>query len=143
MFFGKVLSICCIILFISLINGYPSNTDHDKCVNYCSNDAVCLMVDNNATCYCLPEWEGKFCDIVRQKRTNKPSISTKQITRNNLRSVPCDYVPTLCKNGGLCYVDDQTTKLACQCPYPYDGARCEEYSGMYKTFYTYIRHFLH
>jgi len=117
-----------IMLFLSLVNGYPSDKNGEQCFNYCSNDAVCLTVNNNRQCYCLPEWDGQLCDIPRTDH----QIKFTQNTRNNLRNTPCTYVPTLCKNGGICYFDEGVTnKVACQCPYPYDGPRCEEYSLCY------------
>jgi len=119
-----------LILFISLVNGYPSDINNDRCINYCSNNAVCLTVNNKPQCYCLPEWDGQFCDIIRKQKSNQNISQIKQMSKNNLRNVPCTYVPDLCKNGGVCYLDDGTNKLACQCKYPYGGTRCDEYSGM-------------
>jgi len=129
------------ILFISLVNGYPSDINHDQCINYCSNDAVCLTVNNKPQCYCLPEWDGQFCDIIRQPQTNQNLPQIKQISRNNLRNTPCSYAPDLCKNGGVCYLDGTSNKLACQCPDTYSGPRCTEYSGMSNYFIRFIEQF--
>ncbi|CAF1093691.1 unnamed protein product [Rotaria sordida] len=122
------LSIGGIFLLISLVNGYPSGINTEQCLNYCFNDAVCLMNNNNPTCYCLPEWEGERCDIVRKVVQNDP-VQFKKINRTILRNDPCSYVPTLCNGKGVCYVDGG--KLTCQCQYPFAGTRCDEYSLCY------------
>jgi hypothetical protein len=127
MFGQYIVGICALTLFLSLINGLPSDKYDEQCFNnHCSNSGVCLIVDKIRQCYCLPEWEGEYCHL---KRTNH-QIKFNQL-RTQLRNTPCSYVPDLCKNSGVCYFDENTKKIACQCPYPYDGTRCDEYSGKY------------
>jgi Notch-like protein len=126
MFARYVVEMCVVLLSLLLVNGYPSDKNGKQCLNYCSNDGVCLIMDNKAQCYCLPEWEGERCDLPRINHEMKFKKTNIQ-----LRNSPCTYVPTLCKNGGVCFFDDQEKKLACQCPYPYDGPRCDEYSACY------------
>jgi len=115
-----------LILLISMINGYPSDVVNDQCVNYCSNDAVCLPTanNNNPQCYCLPGWDGERCDIVAQVQQTY-RIDKKQILRSNLRVSPCSYRPDLCVHG-MCFVNN--SQLACMCEADWAGARCEEIS---------------
>ncbi|CAF1365719.1 unnamed protein product [Adineta steineri] len=132
--FSKLISIYIIgyYLFQSSVYGYPSNDDANvkQCSKSdCSNNGVCLLMNNIRQCYCYPEWQGEKCNLIREfkKDSNK---QVKQISRITSRNTPCSYVPDLCKNSGVCYLGDDK-KLACQCPYPYDGARCQEYSVCY------------
>merc|ERR1711972_1123157 len=81
----------------SLVESYPSNDP--RCLNYCSNEnGLCLIENDQPTCYCLPEWEGERCDSIRTISEKKPLM-----TRIQARNTPCTYVPDLCKNGGVCY----------------------------------------
>jgi len=113
-----------------LVNGYPSDTNLKQCFNYCSNDAVCLMNDeNNPTCYCLPGWKGERCDIIREFIPTD-SISSQQLNKRriNLRNVPCDFAPdNMCNGNGICQYNG--TQLTCACTGLYTGAYCEKISS--------------
>ncbi|CAF1306272.1 unnamed protein product [Rotaria sp. Silwood1] len=124
MFNRYSLIISGIIFLISLANGYPSNDINNKCVNYCSNDALCLIINNNPRCYCLPEFDGERCQMIRTTNRNT-RIKFKQITENNPINPLCSYVPDLCHNGGTCDVEESASgpKFICRCPISYDGSR--------------------
>jgi hypothetical protein len=121
------LNVGLLFVFVTLIDGFSSKSVSKQCTNYCSNDGVCLLENASPTCYCLPEWQGNQC----QSRRPFQSGSSRLTNRIQTRSTPCSFVPDLCKNQGVCYVN--VSKLACQCPYPWDGPRCEERSGTNKT----------
>jgi hypothetical protein len=131
MLFGSCWNICGIILLITFIDVNSLSLNNEKCLNHCSNDGVCLVIETKVQCYCLPEWEGERCD----KATIKPpsyQLEKNEMLRNNFRNAPCSYVPTLCQNGGVCFLNETSKKLACKCPYDWDGARCEERSVCYE-----------
>src|SRR5690348_1818449 len=106
MLIERCLNIYGFILLIELINVNSLRINDERCLNYCSNDGICLIINNKPECYCLPEWDGERCDIVRQIKTNYQSKSIKLIHRNYLRNDPCTFVPNLCKNGGVCFLDE-------------------------------------
>jgi hypothetical protein len=102
-----------------------------KCLNYCSNDAICKVNDGIIQCYCLPEWDGERCDIPREIPQDYQFLDENFQVKGEFRSTPCDLVPGLCLNGGVCYVNETASgaKLSCQCLFPKAGPRCEETSG--------------
>ena len=117
-----------IISLLPLISGFPSDINEKKCLNYCSNDGVCVIIDENPQCYCLPGWKGNRCDIVRPYNPNEP-IKSEPMSRYQLRVHPCDLVPpNMCLNGGLCTFENNT--YSCSCGYQYIGGRCEIPSRM-------------
>jgi hypothetical protein len=122
------LGVCTILLLVSLANGKPSNPVATEC--NCANDAVCIKSGSRADCYCLPEWQGERCDIPREYKPTKMKINF-QNSRIDARNTPCSFVPTLCKNGGLCRYESSSKKLSCTCPDAYFGPRCEDPSRTY------------
>ncbi|CAF1532151.1 unnamed protein product [Adineta ricciae] len=124
------LTVFGILLCQNLVQSYPSNDP--RCLNYCSNEnGICLIENDQPICYCLPEWEGEHCNLIRKSNEKVPLMS-RIMTRNT----PCTFVPDLCKNAGVCYLDETTKKLACKCPYPFDGTRCGEYSVCFNYCYN-------
>src|SRR5579871_266336 len=101
------------LLIISMINGNLLNSTPKKCLNYCSNDGICVLKDNSPECYCLPEWEGEHCNLPRQFIPNQGNDFII-MARTNLRASQCSLKPDLCKNGGVCYFKDN--KYGCACP---------------------------
>lgn len=117
-----------ILLNLSSINGYPSSTNSDQCLNYCLNDGICVLSESSPQCYCLPEWKGEHCNVIRKSNSNKKLISKEYLRTNiNLRNHPCSLAPpNMCKNGGQCQYEEK--EYSCICPYTHIGKRCEEES---------------
>ena len=123
------------LIFVLLVNEIHSLAiQDDKCYNYCSNGAICQVKDNEPLCYCFPEWDGERCDLPREVPQDYEPINSNIQLKIQSRSGPCDLVPGLCLNGGMCFVNDTATgpKLSCQCTSDFAGLRCDEISG--KTF---------
>jgi len=128
------LGVCTILLLVSLANGKPSNPVATEC--NCANDAVCIKSGNRADCYCLPEWQGERCDIPREYKRNTIKINS-QNSKISVRSTPCSFAPTFCKNGGICQNDSPSKELYCACPDAYVGTRCEDPSRTYYHILTF------
>ena len=113
---------CAFFVLLSVAYGFPAATKDKRCLNYCSNDGVCVIVKDAPQCYCLPEWEGEKCEDVREETSEGEEEEIIVMGRSNLRNDPCSLVPGLCKRG-LCQIKDN--KYFCACPYEYSGKRCE------------------
>ncbi|CAF1130864.1 unnamed protein product [Adineta steineri] len=114
-------------IFESSVNGFPSNEKIELCSNYCSNDGICVVVDEYRQCYCLPEWTGEKCDDIKEDEIYNDIQNTNGKSRAIERSPECAVAPPgMCLNGGLCKFDNGS--FACQCPHTYIGKRCQESS---------------
>lgn len=121
------------IVLLSTALGFPAATKDSRCLNHCSNDGVCVIVENSPQCYCLPEWEGETCDYVREQTDiNEEQQDIVIMSRSNLRNSPCSLVPGLCKNSGLCQFADN--KYSCACTDEFTGKRCELQSRKLRKF---------
>ncbi|UJR29552.1 hypothetical protein I4U23_010769 [Adineta vaga] len=110
-------------VFIPLITSYPSN----KCPSsYCSNDAVCVIKENEPICYCLPEWEGERCDLIRQDNFDE-QLEDEFDERSIIRSPECLLAPPGMCVHGVCIFNNNNT-YSCQCQPEFIGKRCKEVS---------------
>ncbi|CAF3347944.1 unnamed protein product [Rotaria socialis] len=118
-----------IILFLSSLQLIQSNSISNECLDYCSNDGLCIETNNGLQCICLPEWTGHRCDSPRDSSLTKQMYNS-QVDMTFVRSNPCDSAPAgYCKNTGICFVEGVAFK--CFCPYPYTGEYCEDLSDCF------------
>jgi len=114
------------ICLVSIINGYPSSIDENTdCSNYCLNDGVCVLINNNRQCYCLPEWEGEICENEREYDPTQ-MISMENVRKSSFRLHQCDLVPPNLCNVGFCQFENGS--YSCACPKTHVGPRCERES---------------
>lgn len=126
MFSGNLCGVILLTLFIIETN---CTAVHKRCSKSCLNDGFCLEINAKSRCYCLPEWQGEYCEQPREAPTTYTFITKNQLLRNTDPSDLCGYVPNLCQGRGACYVNETANTLSCQCVYPYAGSRCADYSG--------------
>ena len=75
----------------------------EKC-SKCADADFCRFTDRTrqkTECVCPNMKEGKFCKTNRCKHN------------------------TICKDGGLCKLNDQTKEYDCICKHPFQGKKCE------------------
>ncbi|CAF2020319.1 unnamed protein product [Rotaria magnacalcarata] len=115
-----------IVLLFSSLHLIQSNSISNECLDYCSNNGLCIETNNGRKCICLPEWTGQRCDFPRDSSLTKQmhnSLVDMTFVRNN----PCNSAPAgFCKNNGICFVE--ASKFKCFCQYPYTGDYCDELS---------------
>ena len=118
-----------ICVFLPLAIAYPSN----KCKNYCLNEAVCVIKQDEPVCYCLPEWEGEQCDLVRQENFSVEEEEQGEgeiMERSSARSPECLLAPpNMCLNRGICRFENNS--YSCECQPEFTGKRCKEPSRMF------------
>jgi len=134
------MKILLLISMIFVINGYPSSDNlDDQCLNYCSNDGICVIIKNQPQCYCLPEWEGELCKDPREYKLIQFDPSQRN-QMSSARNHPCSLVPPNFCNGGLCQYDG--TAFTCACPFDKAGTRCELASRTFRTIQISLIHFI-
>lgn len=117
-----------ICVFLPLVTAYPSS----KCQGYCSNDAVCVIEQDEPVCYCLPEWEGERCDLVREENF---SVREEEVMeRSSILSPECALAPPKMCGVGVCIFSNKT--YSCACPVTHFGPRCQKASRRF--YFSYL-----
>ncbi|XP_046906013.1 delta-like protein 1 [Hypomesus transpacificus] len=92
-----------IIFLNALINGVPANRTDDPCSpNPCNNRAICRSRGDGYSCFCVPGYQGRLCQLEVDECASQP-----------------------CRNGATCV--DQVGTYRCTCSPGYTGEKEERF----------------
>ena len=114
--------------------------------NPCQNGGTCTQEGGRVSCSCPDGTGGDLCHklettttgfqtpetttvltspLVQLNTTSLLRTTTPEKEVSSKRSDPCDTFSP-CQNGATCYLDENTSELACVCPMGFSGVFCQD-----------------
>lgn len=96
----------------------------------CQNNGECFLLNGvSILCRCASGFTGEFCETTITSTTQSTTTFTTTTTTTSTTTtaapiVDCPATPTICLNGGQCYIIGGSS-IVCSCPTNYAGKFCE------------------